>query len=80
MLRPLVLGVQGFQLAQVGGKLHLHEDQRIAGGRGFHFRRRGGFALHVVDDALEQVALAELLDGGRLVLDGLPHPNFLYIV
>ena len=30
MLSPLMLGIQGFQLAKVCGKLNLHENQRIA--------------------------------------------------
>ena len=33
--------------------------------------------MHVVDNALEQIALAELLDGSRLVLYGLPHPGVI---
>ena len=59
-----MLRIQGFQLAQIGGKLYLHEDEGIAGSGGFHFRRIGGFALHIVNDALEQIALAKLLNGG----------------
>ena len=59
-----MLRVQGFQFAQVGGKLHLHEDERIAGSGGFHFRRIGGFRGHIVNDALKQVALAKLFNGG----------------
>ena len=60
MLAALMLRVQGFQLAKVGGKLYLHEDKRIAGGCGLHFGGVGGFRGYIINDALKQIALAEL--------------------
>ena len=77
MLATLMLGIQRFQFAQIGGKLHLHEYERIAGCGSLHFRRVGGLALDIVNHALQQVPLAELLNGSRLVLDGLPHPGVI---
>lgn len=55
MLATLMLGIQRFQLAQNGGKLHLHEYERIAGCGSLHFRRVGGLALDIVNHALQQV-------------------------
>ena len=73
MLAALVLGVQSFQLPQIAGQLHLHKDQGIAGCSSFHFGGIGSFGLHIVNNALEQIPLAELFNGGRFVLDSLPH-------
>ena len=63
VLAFLVLRMQGFQLPQLAGQLHLHKDERIAGSGGFHFRRIGGLGSHIVNDTLEQIALAELFYG-----------------
>ena len=73
MLTALMLGIERFELTKVAGQLDLHENERIARSGGLHFSGIGGFGLHIVDDALEQIALAKLLDGGGLVLNGLPH-------
>ena len=63
VLAALMLRIQGFQLAQIGGKLYLHENKRIAGCRGFHFGGVGSFRGHIVNDTLEQIALAKLFNG-----------------
>ena len=68
-----MLGIESFELTKVAGQFDLHENERIAGRRSLHFSGIGGFGLHIVDDALKQIALAKLLDGGGLVLNGLPH-------
>ena len=64
MLAALMLRIQGFQLAQIGGKLYLHENKRITGCCGFHFGGVGSFRGHIVNDALEQIALAKLFNSG----------------
>ena len=61
--------MQGFQLAQVTGQLHLHENEWVAGGRSLHIRRIGGFRLYIVDNTLKQIPLAELFNGGGFVFD-----------
>ena len=33
--------------------------------------------MHIVNDALEKIALSELLYGSSLVFDGLPHPRIV---
>ena len=75
MLTALMLGIESFELTKVAGQFDLHENERIARSGGLHFSGIGGFGLHIVDDALEQIALAKLLDGGGLVLNGLPHTD-----
>ena len=62
VLAPLMLGIQGFELAQVGSELYLGKDERVAGSSRLHFRGGCRFALHVIDDPLENVPFPELLD------------------
>ena len=53
VLAPLVLRIQGFQIAQITCQLHLHKDKGIAGSRCLHFRRIGGLGRHIIYDTLE---------------------------
>ena len=71
MLATLMLGIQRFQLAQIGSKLHLHEYERMPDASAFISAALTASLWTSSITRCNKSPLAELLHSIRLVRDGI---------